>query len=271
MKIFLIIAGLVVGMLFGLRKQQSIVKIIATLVFSFLLPYIVVVEVSSMDIGEWYMFAWGSAFVFVLFYLGRTFADKNKAALLATAEGGTLGFVLYNLIGTEPLSRFFLVDMLGNGAILFSFIYWQVGHEFKLKSFFKNPLMIAMFAGVIINLLGIHLLKISVINSVEPILSITLTLLVCVVVGSDIKFNVSREIFFSKFYWGYWGIRTIGAVSCVWLKLPLALTVLFVLPPSFLLPVMYRDGGEKKVYASNFVAATLPISLALAILLTIFM
>lgn len=259
--------GIVLG--YTLKRFGSLVATIAKLVFAWLLPVLVAVEVSSMDIREWPMFIWGSAFAIVLFYLGRLRCDKHQSALLATSEGGTMGFVLYNIIGTEPMSRFFLIDMLGNGGILFSFIYFQVGNEYKLKEFMRNPLMLAMFGGIALNMIGWHAKDLRFVAQTAPYLGKVVALFVTTVIGSAIKLHVSHQIIRSGFFWSFWAMRTAGAAVSLAAKWPLALTVLFVLPPSFLLPVIYQEDTARRSYASNFIASGLPISLVLAVILTV--
>jgi len=266
MKLIIVALGIIIGL--SLAKKESLMNLIADVVFKWLLPYVIVVEVSSHSLNEWWFFLYGSGFVIALFYLGRLLGwDKHKAALLATAEGGTMGFVLYSAIGTEPLSWFFLIDMLGNGTVLFSFIYWQVGNQFKIVDFAKNRLMMAMIVGAIANVIGWHALDISLLKTIEPGIILALTTLICIVVGSKIHFPTSKSIFVSWEYWRFWITRIIGLVICLTLKMPLALSVLFVLPPSFLLPVIYQEGQqqEEEKYASNFIAACLPVALILAV------
>lgn len=267
MNILLIAIGLIVGLL--LPKGNILLAPLKMLVFSIAVPYLILTEVSSMDIKQWPLFLYGAGFVLVLFYLGRRLSwDKHRSALLATAEGGTMGFVLYSTIGKESLSRYFLIDHLGNGGLLFSFIYMQIGNEYKIKEFFKNPLMIAMGSGLALNLFGYHLKEeVVMLKTIQPYVGSATTLLICAIVGADIELHLSRDIFLSRIYWSFWIIRIIGAALCIILKLPLALTVLFVLPPSMLLPIIYPDGTVEKRYASNFIAACLPISFILSIIL----
>jgi len=262
------VAGLLAGFIF-LRSRPELIGKIAFVVFSIALPYVVVIEVSSMKLNEWWFFVYGSGFVLLLYGLGIVMRkNADQSALLATAEGGTMGFVLYNLIDTESLSRFFLIDMLGNGGALFSFIYWRVGREFKLKSFLKNPLMVAMAAGVVANIAGLHLLRYQLLSTAEPIVTTLTTLMICMVVGAGIKIQVSREIFYSRNFATFWAVRAAGAVIIHLAHAPLALTILFILPPSFLLPVIYGKGDDqKREYASSFIAACLPITLALSVIL----
>lgn len=270
MKIAILFLGLILGYIFS-RKEKAM-GIFADVVFKWMLPYVVIAEVSSHSLAEGWYFLFGSGFVIALFYLSRLLGwDKHKSALLATAEGGTMGFVLYSAIGTQPLSWFFIIDMLGNGAVLFSFIYWQVGNQFKIVDFAKNRLMIAMVIGVLLNVFGWHALSLPLLNTIEPGIVLILTALICIVVGSKIHLPTSKNIFVSWDYWKFWLIRLAGLAICLVLKAPLALSVLFVLPPSFLLPVIYQKGKqhEEEKYASNFIAACLPIALVLAVCLFI--
>lgn len=269
-KLVIIAVGFCVGV--GLRDHKRLITVFADVVFKWLLPYVIIVEVSSHSLQNWWFMAFGSGFVLILYGIARLIRwDRHKAALLSTAEGGTLGFVLYAAIGTAPLSAFFLIDMLGNGFVLFSLIYWLIGDKFKLLDFIRNRLVIGMCIGVALNLLGLRVLDVEILASLEPTLLIILAGLICTVVGSKMRFSTSKEIFFSGYYLGFWVIRIIGVALCLLLQAPLALTVLFVLPPSFLLPIVYQEGLQKKeeAYASNFIAACLPVTLICAILLYI--
>lgn len=269
---FLILVGLVVGMVWRVKAGDVSKKfwaIMGDMCFKSLLPLVVSIEVLSMNLNEWWLFAYGAAFVFILYFIGFTLTrDKYLASLLATAEGGTLGFMFYNSIRVEPLSRFFLIDMLGNGGALFSFIYWRISGIFKFWEFtVKNRLMLALWTGLALNILAstgieiLHLRGLPYIADISWSIGLVITLLISVIVGTEVKLRLSRKIFFSKFFWTFWGIRLAGMSVSMALRLPFALTILFILPPSFLLPVIYTDQQNKeKEHAANFIAACLPIT-----------
>jgi hypothetical protein len=275
MSFILIILGLVVGVFWRIKSRQKNVPaekawaVMADTTFKWLLPLVVLVEVSSMNLNEWWLFVYGAAFVFIFYAVGIILtSDKHKASLLATAEGGTIGFMFYNSLALEPLPHFFLVDMLGNGGGLFSFIYWKISGVFKLWDFMvKNRLMLSMWLGLALNILAefnvesLHLKSLPYMADVSSIFGLTITLFISIVVGTQVKLHLSREIFLSKIFWTFWGIRLMGMATSIVLKLPFALTILFILPPSFLLPVIYNDSQRKeKEYAANFIAACLPIT-----------
>ena len=271
-KLILILAGFIVGYL--LKNRKSLLGLFRFLVFTALLPYVIIAEISSFDLGaEWYIFIWGSLFIFALFYLGRALGfDKHKSALLATAEGGTLGFILYVFIDQEPISRFFLVDQIGNGAVLFSFIYYILMKEYRLKTFIFNPLIVGMFFGIVFNLIGFAVLAIPFLLNLEPYLTTLLTVLIAVVVGSELKPKLSGNILRSSFFFKFWIIRITGLAVSLFFAWPLAVVILFAMPPSFLLPIVYNTKETKKEreYASNFIAASLAVSLLLSIILVFY-
>jgi hypothetical protein len=280
----LIILGLITGIVWRIkatRKNSHAEKswaMMADVTFKWLLPFVVLTEVSSMDLTQWWLFIYGAAFIFVLYAIGIILTnDKHKSALLSTAEGGTIGFMFYNSLALEPLPRFFLIDMLGNGGALFSFIYWRISGVFKLWEFIiKNRLMLSMWVGLALNILAelntesLHLKSLPYMADVSLVFGLIITLLISVIIGTRVKLNLSREIFLSKFFWIFWVIRILGMAISIALKLPLALTILFVLPPSFLLPVIYNDSQWKeKEYAANFIAACLPITFTIFFILRI--
>lgn len=265
-KIVLLAIGGLLGYLF--RKHVKLSKRINDLAFYFFLPIMVLIEFSSMELKEWYYFPLGSIFVFALFYLARIIGlDRHKAALLATAEGGTVGFVIYILAGTEPISRFLLIDMLGNGIILFSFVYYQLSNRYDIKSFFLNPLVLASFTGIALNLFGVKLKTWMLIPNVETTVVYILIVLLSWIIFSGIKKSLSKEILTSKFFKYFWSIRLTGACLGLFFHWPLALTILFILPPSFLLPVIYRDVKDEsyRSYAINFIAACLPVFILVSV------
>jgi hypothetical protein len=274
-KLGLMLAGLFIG--YALSDREKFMGRVANSVFAWILPYVVIVEVSSHSLHEWWYFLYGAAFVLGLYYLARSLGwNKNQSALFATAEGGTIGFVLYVYIGTQPISWFFLIDMLGNGGVLFSFIYWQVGREYKFKSFLQNRLIIGMGLGLLLNIIAMvsgiskmHLLEFSFISVIEPYAVMTIVLLVSMVVGSKIHLPTGRDIFFSPEYRRFWTGRIAIGIAALTFKLPLAVTILAVLPPSFLLPVIYKESCQEddEKYVSNFIAASLPVSLVLMAIL----
>ncbi len=256
---------IVIGIILGIAvKRNWLAPLIPLVVFYFLLPYVNAVEISAMEIKEWPFILYGIGFTVVLFYFGRLWAGKDNAVLLATAEGGTLGLVLYLAIGSEPLYKFLLVNNIGVGLALFSFINYQLGSRSSLKSLF-NPLMIGAVAGIILSLAGINLKTFPAINFLEPYVISVLVILISAVIGMQLEWRISRDTFQQKFFWQFWLIRIICATLSVFARAPLAVSVLFVLPPSFLLPMMYSENQpEKAVKAGNFIAATVPVSLVLS-------
>ncbi|PLX20447.1 hypothetical protein C0584_05925 [Candidatus Parcubacteria bacterium] len=268
MKSFLIFGGLLIGYCL-IKDREKISQFIATLTFKLILPVVVLIEFSSVEITKLPLSFAGFIFVVGLFYLGKILGfSKHQAALLATAEGGTIGFALFVYLGVGPITDFLMIDMLGNGICLFSFVYYQVSRKSHLKDFIFNPLLVAMFMGLILNLLDIKLLSFSVISSVELCLVLTTTFFICVVVGSGIVLSKSYTLFSSSFFIKFWFIRIIGMIVSIISDLPLPITILFILPPSFLLPLMYDFKSLKhKDYASNFIAACLPVCLFLSLLL----
>jgi len=263
--------GVILGLI--LKNNINFIKFLKLIIFSILLPYVVVVEISSTDLKEeWFGFFWGAGFVIFIFYLVRIVLkeDRNKSALFATAEGGTLGFIVYNIINTEPISLFFIIDMLGNGGALFLFIYYQINKQRKVLDFVKNPLIISMIIGMLLNFLGMKLLDADFLYRVEPTIIALLVLLVCIILGSEIKWNISKEIFTSEIFIKFWTLRVGGMFVSLMLQLPLAVVILFLLPPSFLLPLFYDKGDKNGIYASNFIISALPVFVFLAALLILF-
>lgn len=280
-KLALLIGGFAVGFLL-LRRRQHLQGKISILVFSWLLPYIVFIEVASMKLEEyWYLYSLvGAAFLLLPFFLGQwgLGLSKHKAALLATAEGGSIGFVIYATLGIAPLQQFFLVDMIGNGLAVFFIVFpllvekkepgWRTGF---------NRLAFIMIAGLLASILEFRPLSLSpesalglvgILQRIEPWLISLLVILISAIVGAGVRLNISREIFSSRFFGGFWVYRLFAIVVSLWQAWPLALTVLFTLPPSFLLPVLYssqKANEERVIYADNFIAACLPITIMLIV------
>jgi hypothetical protein len=264
-KLLFIILGGTIGALFTGRKQFS--RGVNLVAFWLLLPAICFVEFSSVQLEEWYYFPAGSAFVLCLYWLGRIIGwDKHKSALLATAEGGTLGFVLYVLIGSEPISKFFVIDMFGNGIMLFTFIYFQLSRRYDFKKFARNPLVIMMAIGFALNLGGVHLKHFESVAWLEEVAVHCLLGLIAFVICAGMERTISAQILISSEFRTFWLIRLTCFCASLAVGLPLALTILFLLPPSFLMPVIYTaaEDAHEKAYAINFIAVCLPVFAILA-------
>jgi hypothetical protein len=146
-----------------------------------------------------------------------------------------------------------------------------VAKKYNLATFFKNRLMLGMGAGILLNITGLPLLKFPTLGLIEPFLTMFIILMICIVVGSQIQFRIATNILISKFFWIFWSVRIAGTALSIYFHMPVALTVLFILPPSFLMPVIYTELHEKeKKYAANFIAAALPITLILWALLSLY-
>jgi len=269
-KSILLLLGLVLG--YTLCKQRERVKnAVSNTVFNWILPYVMFVEVSSMTlVPYWWGYSIiGALFALVPFFIGLYLLklSSNKAALLATAEGGSMGFAIYATIGGAPLAHFFLVDMVGNGLAVFLIILPLLAFGARKINGTVIRLLVAVSGGLAANFIGFHPLKsIPVLNSVEPVLVMVLIFLIASVVGSSIVIKTSREIVTSKFFLGFWAYRLTLFTLSLAFGLPLAVTILAILPPSFMLPIFYRtqNDPEKEAYASNFIASCIPITVILA-------
>jgi hypothetical protein len=280
-KIFLLLAGLLVGF-FIFRGKEAAANRISKIVFNLLLPYVILLEVSSAVLTAswwWYIFL-GAAFVLVPFAVGRFIIrlPPYRALLLATAEGGSMGFVVYVIAGNAPITHFLLVDMIGNGLSLFLIIFPLLTHRMGGKHENNATLVLlvaAMVVGMTLNILGVPLLKleaISALSILQPWVTAVLVLFIAIIIGGGIVTKLAKEIFTSTFFVGFWVYRIALLAISIGADLPLAVIVLAILPPSFMVPIFYRMHAREReaIYATNFIASCMPISMTLATGLIIF-
>ncbi len=261
-KLIILIAGIIAGIF--LKRFSKFSTYANHIVFSLLLPYILITEFSSIKfLDSWYLFFWGVAFVFGMFFIGKLLKfNTGQSALLGTAEGGTIGFAYYLLLGNFPIYTWLIIDS-GNGVSLFTFIYSKVTGKFNLKGLF-NPLMISLLFGLILNFFNIHLTSLELITKIQPRASLLLLFFISSVIGAGINLKFSLTIFKEKKFLLFWLVRLVGLAMAITLKFPLPIIIFMMIPPSFLLPSMYKDNQKyEREYATNFIAVGLPISLGL--------
>jgi hypothetical protein len=270
-KILLPLVGLALGYFF-FNDKEKLKSTLGSFVFNWLLPYVVFVEIASMQIisGWWNYSLIGAGFVLLPFFLAQLFfgLSKHQSALVATAEGGSLGFVVYATIGGEPLSHFFLVDMVGNGLSVFLIVFPILAWGKVGRNHTYIRLMVAITAGLLACFSGIHPLTVAPIAFAEKYLVMLLVLSVSSVVGASLVLKTSIEILKSKLFLGFWLYRLGAMVALFYLKAPLAVIILCILPPSFFLPILMRQQDETEMaeYTASFIASCMPIFLLLSVL-----
>jgi hypothetical protein len=237
--------------------------------------------------------------LFVLIYVGYLFAIgmgfvlrkaiKGSSTfmpfLLASAEGGMLGYALYGLI-TGSQTGFAAVDL---GQTVFAYTAFlallkttdgeQVTAGGLLKNMFSNKCFLGMLLGIILGATGIGGLVLSsaaggVVTSVISMITGPTSAIVLVVVGYELNMEKSlmKKVFTTIALRLVIMVALLAAVSAVITSIfgydkdvIVALMVLYSLPAPFIIP-MFADLGDD----SEYVSTTLSVNTIITMILFVF-
>lgn len=240
----------------------------------------------------------GFLFSFTLFIAGLAvlkFLNISKehrpifVSSLVTLEGGSIGYPFFIAIfGAQNLSQIALLD-LGMAVFAFTvltFYFYQTANQIGKKfgdqfvEILKIPLLWAMVAGLVLNLLGMKLdsgntLEGVLLKFLENIGGIAVPLILAgLVLNLEIKMDsIKNTLFFSI---GSIAIAVILAIvwSLVWKIIPLslfakgALFIMALLPPS-LYPFVLAEGLNLSEHQKNYTARLFSVTVFVSIILLI--
>ncbi len=220
-------------------------------------------------------------------FFKKVFKSDNKyfPVLFTSFETGMVGYSLFaTVFGTGEMFKLALVD-LGNGLFFFLFLVSyleKLNGESKsikdlLMSFVKSPIILAIFAGLTVGSTGLlgTLQEFSFSASILDMLSLLSALtvpVICLVIGYELQIdlkNILKPILVATlrialllsvaFLINTVVIRGILQLDKVF---EIALYTMFLLPPSFIIPIFVKDGGEDK----QFVLSVISINIILSII-----
>ncbi|SNR35148.1 AEC family transporter [Lutibacter flavus] len=273
---------LLIGVL--LQKSKDITpKVINGLKFIILkisLPAVLFFAFSNVTLEVRYSLLFILIFLFCcfLYLIGYFLKPKLKyeytAEYFTGFEFGMLGVALFSSIwGVENLPIIALVA-LGHEVFIW-FVYapllqYKSSHEVHMLqsfiSFLKSPIIISIFAGIIVNILDLYplinssVLGGSIFNTLN-ILSVITVPLILIVVGYSIRLKETNWLasvklvairFLTVMVVGigtyYLILLLVGEIDELFLK---AFFAFILLPPPFILPIMMKKDSDEILFFSN--------------------
>jgi len=220
--------------------------------------------------------------------LGKVLSGMLKLgrlpAYLATGfEAGMLGYALFALLyPNESASKFAILDL---GQTLFVFTVYKAllsgksGRQAVVKDILTSPIIWAIVAGVLLGATGLYGLMekagiSGVLNSLTSFLSAPTGMIILLVVGYDLDLRQIRW----KDTIGFIFLRvfTMGVVLALVLLLNKyvldsvihvgAITLMFLLPPPYMLPIFSTDESQSVRLSSAISALTLVTMILFAVM-----
>ncbi len=200
--------------------------------------------------------------------------------LMTGFEAGMMGYAIYTAVyGTDNVFKFAVID-LGQVTFVFFVLVSVLQRQSigarpfseTLKGFFKTPVIIAIFAGIVANQIGVMEplqgwpISASVLKTLDLIGGLT-TPLVAIIIGYEMKLawtNIARPLQSIGLRLLFW--IPVGLLLCVlvldqWLGLDrgfqAAMLTMFVLPAPFVLPLFIDEADTEN---RTFVVNTLSLS-----------
>lgn len=206
--IFLVLAGILIRAIHLIQPEA--VADIKKLVVNVTLPLLLLKAFATMTFELRYLLIVGIIFLactLVMFLTARLrfapgLTSRYSSYLMAGFEAGMLGYALFSSIyGAENISRFAVIDL---GQVLFVFFVLITRLKFQqerrlnasetLLTFLKSPVIIAILAGILMNLSGAYLalagwpITDSLLKTAEILAGLT-TPLVALVIGYELRFQ----------------------------------------------------------------------------------
>ncbi|MBT3720215.1 hypothetical protein HN789_03235 [archaeon] len=291
-KSFATIALILIGYFFkkkGHFNHQTI-KSINNLVFRLILPAFLFIAFLGVKFETRLIilpvvgFLLAGMLLFIGHILSKILKIKNDyfKFSMTTFEGGMIAYPIFTMLfGVEKIFMVALID-LGNAIFFFTVIMVLLSkhNDKSIKDALLDsaPILIAMFLGLGLNLLGIHTLiqeffiyKIAL--ETLTLLSIPMVTLIALSIGIDLEFKIKDFIDPIKLIFVRYLFATSFSIilfNLVLVKLGLstdykhALMVFALAPSSLLLPALVPDKDRK--YLSNLTSLFVPISIGVLLL-----
>lgn len=205
-------------------------------------------------------------------------------------EAGMLGYTLYGMLyGQESMPHFALIDL---GQVLFVFTLYKmlirldsresVQWKTLLREMFTSPVVLAIFAGVLLGASGAYRALIpsgvsDIFDACTDFVSASTSTLILLSIGYDLVFSeirwretgkvvAARTVILLALMGGT--LLLLRALGLSERALTGAVAVMFILPPPFVLPVFATDEAQRTYISSALSLSTL-VSLGLFALLTV--
>lgn len=207
---------------------------------------------------------------------------KYLPFLVASAEGGMLGYALYGLI-TGSQSGFAAVDL---GQTVFAYTVWlglltsvdggEVKAEKLLKNMISNKCFLGMVFGIVLGAAGVGNVVMNsaaggIVKSVVSMITAPVSAVVLLVVGYEL--NLKKELFLPVLKTIVLRLVIMGALLLVSnlvifrifpfdKELEIALMVLYALPAPFIIPI-FSDVGKDGEYVATTLSVHTLVTVAL--------
>jgi predicted permease len=283
--------------------QPAAVDGLKRLIVNVSLPAVLFLAFAAVDLQPEHLLVAGSVFLActaVLFagrFLGGVAGTRSPylPPLLTGFEAGMMGYAIFTAVyGADNVFKFAVVDL---GQVIFVFFilvpYVQrqgagaVTFGQTVRGFLATPVILAIFAGIVFNRLGLmplidgFPLTAAVVTTLELLAAVT-TPLIGIVIGYEV--NLGRTGLAAP-------LRTLTLRLAIWVTLGLlfvtlvisrlfpgdtvaqaAVMTMFVLPPPFVIPLfMARASAEEQRYVVNTLSlATLATLIAFTLVSVIY-
>ena len=207
---------------------------------------------------------------------------KYLPFLVASAEGGMLGYALYGLI-TGSQSGFAAVDL---GQTVFAYTVWlglltsvdggEVKAEKLLKNMISNKCFLGMVFGIVLGAAGVGNVVMNsaaggIVKSVVSMITAPVSAVVLLMVGYEL--NLKKELFLPVLKTIVLRLVIMGALLLVSnlvifrifpfdKELEIALMVLYALPAPFIIPI-FSDVGKDGEYVATTLSVHTLVTLAI--------
>jgi len=220
---------------------------------------------------------------------GRLLSVQSRFVPFLTTgfEAGMLGYALFTMLyGTSRTAEFAILDL---GQVLFVFTVYKIllDRECKgkadagklVKEMILSPIIIAIFAGVVIGASGLYQALVpsgvsGIFDACTDFISAPTSMCILLTVGYDLVFSdipwkaTMQAVGMRLVIMIVLGAAFIGLLKLLWpdLDLTSASIVMFLLPPPFVLPVFADDEGQRAYISSVLSIYTLVSVLGFALL-----
>ena len=204
---------------------------------------------------------------------GRLLSMKSRFVPFLTTgfEAGMLGYALFTMLyGSERTAQFAILDL---GQVLFVFTVYKVLLDREcqgqtdgkklLKEMALSPIIIAIFAGVLIGATGLYQSLIpsgisQIFDACTEFVAAPTSMCILLTIGYDLVFSdipwkeTMKAVALRLVIMIVLGAAFIGFLKLLWPEADLtsAAIVMFLLPPPFVLPV-FADDERQRAYVSS--------------------
>lgn len=185
-------------------------------------------------------------------------------------EAGMLGYALYTMLyGAENIVEFARLD-LGQGLFVFTMykmlLAMEVGEKKPIKEIFRemfsSPIMIAIIVGVLLGATGLFSASFFaggavIITAITDFVSAPTAAIILITIGYDLVLDQVPWAATCKAIVARLAVLVVVWVICRYILIGMdlpeeinAMTVMFILPPPFILPV-FADDSDQQVFISS--------------------